>query len=72
MSQSKIYRCYVEKRPGFDIAAITIQSELSDVLGLADVSVRLFNRYDIQGIPHAKWPDIVTTVLSEPMSDTCY
>ena len=69
---NNIYRCYVEKRPGFDVAAKAVQNELSEVLGLKDISIRLFNRYDIQGIQEDNWADIINTVLSEPMGDVYY
>ncbi|MCL2111250.1 MAG: phosphoribosylformylglycinamidine synthase [Clostridiales bacterium] len=68
----KIYRCYVEKRPGYDIAAKALQAELSDALGLQGVGVRIFNRYDVQGLTPDAWTEVVNTVLSEPMSDICY
>ena len=74
---AKIYRCYVEKRPGFDVPAKAMQRELSMVLGTAgkagkNVNVRLFNRYDIQNLPQDSWPSVMNIVLSEPVSDYCY
>ena len=68
----KVYRCYVEKRPGFDVEAKAIQIELAEVFNLPNINVRLFNRYDIQNLPQDKWPDVINTVLSEPMSDLYY
>ena len=41
---NNIYRCFVEKRPGFDVAAKSIQNELAEVLGLQDITIRLLNR----------------------------
>ncbi|MDR0294186.1 MAG: phosphoribosylformylglycinamidine synthase [Oscillospiraceae bacterium] len=70
--QEKLYRCYVEKRPGFDVAARALQTELSEVLRLPRVSVRLFNRYDVQRLPPRDWPSVMNTVLSEPVCDICY
>ncbi|MCL2250065.1 MAG: phosphoribosylformylglycinamidine synthase [Oscillospiraceae bacterium] len=67
-----INRCYVEKRPGFDVEAKHTESELREVLGFCDVSVRIFNRYDIQNLSQDKLNDVISTVLSEPMSDICY
>ena len=72
MSNNPIYRCYVEKRPGYDVAAKTTAAELTAVLNLTDITVRLFNRYDVQNLPADKWPEIINTVLSEPMCDTFY
>jgi len=68
----KIWRCYVEKRNGFDVEAKSAQTELREVLGLSGVSVRIFNRYDIQNLPPDKQGSVISTVLSEPMSDICY
>jgi phosphoribosylformylglycinamidine synthase len=65
----KIYRCYVEKISGFDVAATHLQAELAEVLKLPNITVRLFNRYDLENIPGDKWPYILSVVLSEPMSD---
>ena len=70
--EERVYRCYVEKRSGFDIAAKGVQAELSEFLGLPGVHVRFFNRYDIQNLPHDKWPAVMDTVLSEPMCDDYY
>ncbi|MCL2030719.1 MAG: AIR synthase-related protein, partial [Oscillospiraceae bacterium] len=67
-----VYRCYVEKRPGFDSASRGVQKELSAVLRLPGVRVRLFHRYDAQGLPEESWPPVMNTVCSEPMCDDCY
>ncbi|MCL2099605.1 MAG: phosphoribosylformylglycinamidine synthase [Oscillospiraceae bacterium] len=69
---NKIYRCYTEKRPGFDIAAKALKSALSEVLKLPDIGLRLFNRYDVQGFAEDRWQDIINIILSEPMSDLYY
>ena len=68
----KVYRCYVEKRADFDIAAKSAQNELSLVLGLKNINIRLFNRYDIQNMPQSDWQSVKNIVLSEPMCDYCY
>jgi len=68
----KVYRCYVEKRLGFDVAAKAVQAELSEVLKLPGIHVRIFNRYDMQNLPQDRWMDIVNIVLSEPASDIYY
>ena len=53
-----VYRCYVEKRPGFDIASNAVKNELSTVLGLEGIALRLFNRYDVQGLPDNAWLEV--------------
>ena len=70
--QDKVYRCYVEKKSGFDVAAKALQTEITDVLGIRITNLRIFNRYDIKGLPQDKWADIQNTVISEPMCDICY
>ena len=68
----EIWRCFVEKRNGFDVEAKSVETELSEVLGLGGVSFRIFNRYDIQNLQADRLDDVIATVLSEPMSDICY
>jgi len=65
----KVYRCYVEKREGFDIAAKKVSAELAEALDTKDITLRVFNRYDIQNLPQERWQDIINAVLSEPMCD---
>ena len=68
----KVYRCFVEKKEGFDAAAQTVQAELSEVFRLPRIRVRLFNCYDLQNLPPERWQEVLHTVLSEPMCDRCY
>lgn len=70
--QEKIYRCYVEKKSEFDVASNAVQAELHEILGLHNINVRIFNRYDIENLPQDRWLDVINTVLSEPMSDVYY
>ncbi|MCL2019585.1 MAG: phosphoribosylformylglycinamidine synthase [Oscillospiraceae bacterium] len=70
--QCKDLICYVEKKSGFDAHAKAVENELSEVLGVSQISVRLFNRYFLQNIPEEHFQVIITTVLSEPASDVYY
>ncbi len=46
-----VLRVYVEKKPGFDVEAQQLKSELKDILGVSALSgLRLVNRYDVEGI----------------------
>ena len=46
-----VYRIYVEKKPGFDVEAQQLQSELASLLGITELSgLRIINRYDVEGI----------------------
>ena len=42
-----VFRVYVEKKPGFDVAAQQLANELRTILGIEALkNVRLVNRYD--------------------------
>jgi phosphoribosylformylglycinamidine synthase len=68
-----VYRCFTEKRPGFDVEARGVFSDLREFLGIKNLAaVRLFNRYDIQGISRQIYEKARTLVFSEPQVDDCY
>ena len=60
-----LFRCYTEKKPGFDIEADRLRGELEDVLGLKIDYVRLFNRYDIEDRSRT-YDEAKRSILSEP------
>ncbi|MBQ6454873.1 MAG: phosphoribosylformylglycinamidine synthase [Eggerthellaceae bacterium] len=65
-----VSRIYVEKRPGFDVAAQGLAGELHDIVGIASLTgVRLINRYDVEGISSELFEQCIDTVFSEPQSD---
>ena len=65
-----VYRVYVEKKPGFDVEAKALFSELRDILGIAGLQqLRLVNRYDAEGLDRSLFDACVPTVFSEPQSD---
>ena len=62
---SQVFRCYVEKRPGFDVEAEKVLRELRDQLGIAGLTgLRLFNRYDVEGVDEAVYAAARSTILS--------
>lgn len=68
-----VMRIFVEKKPGFDVAATQLADELRTVLGITGLEkVRLFNRYDVDGIDEDLFERTVPTVFSEPQADTVY
>ncbi len=70
---NRVYRCYTEKRQGFDVEAQGLANELRGNLGVASLTgLRLFNRYDVQGIDEADYIAARTTIFSEPQCDDCY
>ena len=68
-----VQRVYVEKKPGFDVKAKALLHELREILGIERLeSLRLLNRYDVEGISDELFDQCVPTVFSEPQSDvTC-
>ncbi len=68
-----VSRIYVEKKPGFDVEAQQLKHELRTILGLERLEdVRLFNRYDVEGIDEGLFRACVPTVFSEPQSDRAF
>ena len=68
-----VYRIYVEKKPGFDVEAEGLRSELVSLLGIKELAgLRLLNRYDVEGIDEALFNQCVNTVFSEPPVDRTY
>jgi len=67
---NQVYRCYVEKKPGFDGQARRMLTELRDHLGVKSLTgVRLFNRYDAQGLDEAVYRSAKDTIFAEPQTD---
>ena len=68
-----VSRVYVEKKPGFDVEASALLKELREIVGIEGLqSLRLLNRYDVEGIGERLFEACVPTVFSEPQSDvTC-
>ncbi|NLD88208.1 MAG: phosphoribosylformylglycinamidine synthase, partial [Clostridiales bacterium] len=70
---NRVYRCYVEKREGFDNEAKSLYSTLKTLLNLDGLTdVRIFNRYDVQGIDERTYNNACINVFSEPQCDTFY
>ena len=50
-----VFRCFAEKRPGFDVEANKAFQELHEQLGIHGLKgVRIFNRYDVDGVNFGK------------------
>lgn len=68
-----VFRVYVEKRTGFDVEAQHLLHDLKENLGMDALnSVRIINRYDVEGISEDLFNTAVKTVLSEPPVDNTY
>ena len=70
---SNVIRIFVEKRPGFDIEAGHMLSDLRDNLGLSSIeALRLVNRYDISGLSREEFLQARDTIFSEPNVDRVF
>ncbi|MCI2106932.1 MAG: phosphoribosylformylglycinamidine synthase [Intestinimonas sp.] len=68
---NEVFRCYAEKKPGFDGEAQALYRELSGPVGVQKLTgVRILNRYDVEGIDRAAYDAACPIVFSEPQVDT--
>ncbi len=69
----QVFRCFVEKRPGFQVEAENLLRDLREQLGIQRLTgLRLFHRYDAQGLSQEIYNRARETVFSEPMVDQCW
>ncbi len=67
---SMVFRCFVEKKPGFDVEAGHLLGELKGPLGVESLTgVRVIRRYDVEGVEQKVYDTARTTILSEPQVD---
>ena len=72
-SKSQVFRCYVRKRPGFDVEAQGLCRDLREQLGIGGLDgLTIFNRYDMEGVDPAVYAQARETVFSEPQVDAVY
>lgn len=69
---SSIFRIFVEKKVGFDIPAKRVKDDLSNVLKVDVKNVRMFLRYDVDGLTKEEMDKAIVNVFSEPPCDTVY
>jgi len=68
-----IDRIYVEKRPEHAMEARSVLKDLREVQGISALKgVRIFNRYDVEGLNADEFAAAVRNVLSEPQLDFTY
>ena len=68
-----VTRIYVEKRPEFAVEAAGALSDITSALSIDSItSLRLVNRYDVQGISQEDFDAARGTIFSEPQVDTVY
>jgi phosphoribosylformylglycinamidine synthase len=69
----EVRRVYVEKKKGFDVEAQSLFRDLRDNLGMTGLeSVRIINRYDVEGISEEEYQAARRTIFSEPPVDDIY
>ena len=65
-----VYRIFVEKKKELAHEAMSLCSELKNLLGIENLtSVRILNRYDAENITEKLFEDAISTVFSEPQLD---
>jgi len=65
-----VYRVCVEKKPGLAPECASLLSDCRSFLDLEGLeSVRIWNRYDVEGIDEALFAYATNTVFSEPQLD---
>ncbi len=68
-----VRRLYVEKKPGFNIEAQKLFSELKDNLMIGGLTgLRILQRYDVEGITDSDYEKAKIMVFSEPPVDIVY
>lgn len=72
MEKEIIYRLYVEKKQGFNLAAKKLKSDLNRLLRLKLEDVRIFLRYDVADIQKEDFESAVVSVFSEPPVDNVF
>ena len=64
-----VRRIYVERKRGLREEAENLQRELNAVLGVASLEfLRVFNRYDVEGLEEEVFEKAVKMVFSEPQT----
>ncbi|MDP4092927.1 MAG: phosphoribosylformylglycinamidine synthase [Bacillota bacterium] len=68
-----VRRIFVEKKNGFDVEAKSLFHDLKVNLGISSLeSVRIINRYDIEGISDVEYEKSKQLIFSEPPVDIIY
>ncbi len=68
-----VYRCFVEKKPAYGVEAQAVKENLETVFRNGEIKgVRVFNRYDLEGLEEEDYRRAAASVLSEPQVDNLY
>ncbi|MEG0771269.1 MAG: phosphoribosylformylglycinamidine synthase [Clostridia bacterium] len=67
---SNVYRVYVEKKENLRIKSENLAEDIKQNLGIARLdTIRIVNRYDVEGISKAEFEKAKVTIFSEPTVD---
>lgn len=68
-----VKRVLVEKRNGFDLEARALKKDIEESLHISSVeSLRVLNRYDVEGISEEVYQNAANSIFSEPNLDVVY
>ena len=67
-----VERIFVEKKPGYDVAAKKVLADVRGALGIAARDVRVFIRYDVEDLDAETMRQARTTIFSESPVDEVY
>lgn len=68
-----VKRVLVEKRNGFDLEARALKKDIEESLHITSVdSLRVLNRYDVEGISDEVFQNAANSIFSEPNLDVVY
>ena len=67
-----IYRIYVEKKAGFDVARKKVLADIKNVLGINLDNLKYFLRYDVEGLSAEDFEKAKSVVFSEPPVDDVF
>ncbi len=68
-----VRRVYVEKKPGFDVEANRLYSEIKENLLIQGLTkIRVLQRYDVEGVTGSDYEKAKIMVFSEPPVDVVY
>ncbi len=69
-SKSQVFRCFVRKRPGFDVEARGLCRDLREQLGVEGLcGLTVFHRYDVEGVGPGVYGQAKGAVFAEPQVD---
>ncbi len=68
-----VFRCYTVKKEEYGVEAANVFSDIRSNLAVSSVKkLRIYNRYDVEGINKERYELAKNTVFSEPPCDDCY